>query len=131
MEQKELSVKCGKTSDSFDNLMSICKKKSDELKCQLNVSTLSTVTVTFWTEDFPELIGVGILRKTKQKRLFTNWIFLKLLYKVTKVPELQVVKTLTNRVFASIPREAKNTVSFPILRPLPSSSKRNSTLGQY
>lgn len=69
MEQKELSVKCGKTSDSFDNLMSICKKKSEELKCQLNVSTLSTVTVTFWTKDFPELIGVGYFKKNETEEI--------------------------------------------------------------
>ena len=53
MKQEELSIKCGKVSDNFEDLKSICKKRSEDLKSQLNIPSQSTVTVTFWTEDFP------------------------------------------------------------------------------
>lgn len=69
MERKELSVKCGKVSDSFENLKSICKEKSEELKNQLKISSQSAAMVTFWTEDFPELIGVAHFKKNEREEI--------------------------------------------------------------
>lgn len=60
---EELSIKCGKVSDSLDVLRSICLKKSEELKTQIEMTNQSEITVTFWTEDFPELICVGKFKK--------------------------------------------------------------------
>ena len=69
MKQEELSIKCGKVSDNFEDLKSICKKRSEDLKSQLNIPSQSTVTVTFWTEDFPELIGVGYFKKNEKEEI--------------------------------------------------------------
>ena len=60
---EELSIKCGKVSDSLEVLKSICMEKSEELKAQINETNQSEVTVVFWTEDFPELICVAKFKK--------------------------------------------------------------------
>ena len=44
MEVKQ--IKCGKVRDGFDALTTLCEKEAQKL-------------VSFWTKDFPELIGVG------------------------------------------------------------------------
>lgn len=38
-------------------------KKSEELKTKVEISNQSATTVTFWTEDFPELICVARFKK--------------------------------------------------------------------
>lgn len=63
MGQQELSVKCGKTSDSFEYLKSICMKKSEELKTKVEISNQLATTIAFWTEDIPELICVARFKK--------------------------------------------------------------------
>ena len=68
-KQQELSVKCGKVSDSFEDLKSICKEKSENLKNQIDIPHQSTVTVAFWTEDFPELICVGHFKKNEKEEI--------------------------------------------------------------
>ena len=60
---EELSIKCGKVTDSFEGLKSICLEKSEELKTKVELSNQSATTVTFWTEDFPELICVARFKK--------------------------------------------------------------------
>ncbi|MBQ8888772.1 MAG: hypothetical protein IJY59_04715 [Bacteroidaceae bacterium] len=62
---EELTIKCGKVSDNFETLKSMCIGKSEELKKQLDLSNQS-VTVAFWTEDFPELICVGNFKKDEK-----------------------------------------------------------------
>ena len=59
---EELSIQCGKVTDSLEVLKSICMEKSEELKTQIKVSNQSATTVAFWTEDFPELICVAIFK---------------------------------------------------------------------
>lgn len=63
MKKQEISVHCGRTTDSFESLEQICKERSDELKNRLDFSTHQSITITFWTEDFPELICVGTFSK--------------------------------------------------------------------
>ena len=55
MEVKQ--IKCGKVRDGFDALTTLCEKEAQKL--QLDIQANTTVEVSFWTKDFPELIGVG------------------------------------------------------------------------
>lgn len=61
----EISVKCGKTTDSLEMLQSICEKKAKDLQKTLNIPADESLAVVFWTEDTPELIGVGYFSKTQ------------------------------------------------------------------
>ena len=53
------SVKCGKTTDSFDELKMLCEKEADKLLETIDFSSQSMTSVAFWTTDIPELICVG------------------------------------------------------------------------
>lgn len=57
MEVKQ--IKCGKVRDGFDALTTLCEKEAQKLCTQLDIQPNTTVEVSFWTKDFPELIGVG------------------------------------------------------------------------
>lgn len=57
MEVKQ--IKCGKVRDGFDALTTLCEKEAQKLCTQLDIRPNTTVEVSFWTKDFPELIGVG------------------------------------------------------------------------
>ena len=63
LNQQELAIHCGKTTDSFEKLKSICEKQADELKTKIMFSTQSEIVVPFWTKDFPELICTGTFSK--------------------------------------------------------------------
>lgn len=56
---EELQVNCGKTTDSFDDLKKLCNKKAEELLKTMEFHGQDTISVSFWTENFPELICVG------------------------------------------------------------------------
>mgnify|MGYP006382986537 CR=1 FL=1 len=66
---EELSIKCGKVTDSLEVLKSICMEKSEELTTQVEVSNQSATTVAFWTEDFPELICVARFNKNDEGKI--------------------------------------------------------------
>ena len=57
MEVKQ--IKCGKVRDGFEALTTLCEKEAQKLCSQLDIQANTTVEVSFWTKDFPELIGVG------------------------------------------------------------------------
>lgn len=59
------SVKCGKTTDSFDELKMLCEKEADKLLKTIDFSSQSMISVAFWTTDIPELICVGDFSKEK------------------------------------------------------------------
>ena len=61
--KQELTIHCGKTTNSFEELKALCEQHANELKLQLNISAHEKTIVTFWTEDFPELICIGTLEK--------------------------------------------------------------------
>lgn len=61
--QQSLAIHCGKTTDSFEKLKSICEKQANELKTKMDFSVQSEIVVPFWTEDFPELICTGTFHK--------------------------------------------------------------------
>ena len=61
--QQNLAIHCGTTTDSFEKLKSICEKQANELKTKMDFSAQSEIVVSFWTEDFPELICTGTFRK--------------------------------------------------------------------
>lgn len=61
--QQELAIHCGKTTDSFEKLKSICEKQANELKTKITFATQSKIIVPFWTKDFLELICTGVFSK--------------------------------------------------------------------
>lgn len=61
--QQNLAIHCGKATDSFEKLKSICEKQANELKNKMDFSVQSEIVVPFWTEDFPELICTGTFYK--------------------------------------------------------------------
>ena len=63
---EELKIKCGKVTDSLEILKSICMEKAEELKTKVEISSQSATIVTFWTEDFPELICIAIFKKDNE-----------------------------------------------------------------
>ena len=56
---REKQIKCGKVKDGFDVLTTLCEKEAQKLCSQLDLQANTTVEVSFWTKDSPELIGVG------------------------------------------------------------------------
>ena len=52
----ENSIKIGKTSDSLSKLERLCMKKAKEMSKSIDFS--GEMVVSFWTKDFPELIGL-------------------------------------------------------------------------
>lgn len=72
MNDKEYSVRCGKSTDDFSSLVRTCKNKAEELLRTMEIpSDGSVVSVPFWTSDFPaELIGVGVFRKDANGTIF-------------------------------------------------------------
>ena len=52
----ENNIKIGKTSDSVSQLESLCIEKAEEMAKTICFS--GDMFVSFWTEDFPELIGL-------------------------------------------------------------------------
>jgi hypothetical protein len=57
--EKELSVHCGKLTDSFEKLQELCEKEASKLAAKLDIESGTDTIVAFWTKDFPELIGEG------------------------------------------------------------------------
>ena len=47
LNQQELAIHCGKTTDSFEKLKSICEKQADEVKNKITFSTQSRNRCTF------------------------------------------------------------------------------------
>lgn len=56
---KNISIKCGKTTTSFEELKIVCKEEAEKLSKTIEVSENEIISVPFWTSDFPELICVG------------------------------------------------------------------------
>lgn len=56
---QELSIKYGKTTNSFEELQTLCEKEADKLLKTMDFSLQSTISIAFWTTDIPELICIG------------------------------------------------------------------------
>lgn len=56
---KELSVNCGKVTDSFEKLQELCEEEAAKLATKLDIEAGTDKVVAFWTKGFPELIGEG------------------------------------------------------------------------
>ena len=67
--KQPLCVSCGKTTDSFEYLEKLCNQKAKELAATIEIPIGSIVEVAFWTENFPELIGVGRFKKDESKNV--------------------------------------------------------------
>ena len=59
-KKQELTIHCGKATNSFEELKALCEQHANELKLQLNIAAHEKATVTFWTEDFPCLLYTSI-----------------------------------------------------------------------
>lgn len=62
-QKREISVHCGKVTDSFEKLEALCREEADRLSLTMDVPEGQTVSAAFWTGDFPELICVGTFRR--------------------------------------------------------------------
>ncbi|MFT3795216.1 hypothetical protein [Flavobacterium sp.] len=58
-DRTNISISCGKTTDSFEKLQKLCREEADKLSKTITISNQETISVPFWTSNFPELIGVG------------------------------------------------------------------------
>ena len=54
--EKEMTVHCGKVTDSMEMLESLCREEAEKL-------------LPFWTKDFPELIAVGKFSRDKSGKV--------------------------------------------------------------
>jgi len=54
-----ISIECGKTTNSFEELQILCQKEAEKLSKSIEISNQEVISVPFWTSDFPELICVG------------------------------------------------------------------------
>ena len=59
---QELSIKCGKTTNSFEELKLLCKKEADKLLKTIDVSSQSTISVAFWCRRMTH--GINLLNRT-------------------------------------------------------------------
>ncbi|MCL1937044.1 MAG: hypothetical protein FWF52_01445 [Candidatus Azobacteroides sp.] len=55
----DISIECGKTTDSFNKLEMLCKKEAKKLSETIEIPNLEVISVTFLTSDIPEVICVG------------------------------------------------------------------------
>lgn len=55
----ELSFSVGSVEDSFESLKAMCNDKANEITKDMKLEYGEKMQVVFWTEDFPELIGVA------------------------------------------------------------------------
>lgn len=62
-QPRSLSISLGSVNDSFDYLKQLCNDKSVELLKTIEVNEDNKIDVVFWTEDFPELIGISHFNK--------------------------------------------------------------------
>lgn len=58
-KHNNISIKCGKTTTSFEELKIECKEEAEKLSKTIEISENEIISVPFWTSDFPELICVG------------------------------------------------------------------------
>lgn len=72
---QKLSIKCGKTTDGFEELKMLCEKEADKMLETIDVSYQSIVCVAFWTADIPELICIGNFSKEKDGGIRYNLDF--------------------------------------------------------
>ncbi len=56
------AIHCGNAEDSFEKLKGLCESEAEKICSEIEIGT-EPVEIPFWTEDFPELICVGIFSK--------------------------------------------------------------------
>ena len=59
--QNEITVRCGKTTDSMEKLERICMEEAEKLSKTIELPEGNAISVPFWASEpgFPELICVG------------------------------------------------------------------------
>lgn len=57
--EKSLNINIGKTTDNFQMLEKLCQIEVQKLKSNKQIINGEITSVTFWTEDFPELIAIA------------------------------------------------------------------------
>jgi len=61
----DISIKCGKVTDSFEKLEMLCKEKAKNLSETIEISNSEVISVPFWTSEIPELICIGNFSKSE------------------------------------------------------------------
>ena len=69
-QPQTLSISWGSVNDRLDYLKQLCNDKSVELLTTIEVNEDNTIDVVFWTEDFPELIGISHFIKDKNGYIY-------------------------------------------------------------
>ena len=62
--KEPMNVHLGSVNDSFESLQVKCNDKANDLLKSVELSDGEEFVVAFWTEDFPELIGIATYQKT-------------------------------------------------------------------
>jgi len=68
IRRDDLTIKCGKESDSFEKLEQLCNAEAEKLLTKLDVPNETVVEVPCWTAGFgfAELIGVEKFSKDEK-----------------------------------------------------------------
>lgn len=69
-DENEITVKCGKVSDSFKKLEKLCTLEADKLLKDGKINR--DTKIAFWTSDAPELIGTGVFSDDGKFNLDTS-----------------------------------------------------------
>ena len=59
----QMDISVGSVEDSFEDLKVKCNDISNELIKSVDLGDGEELTVVFWTEDIPELIGISTITK--------------------------------------------------------------------
>jgi len=71
----EIFIHCRKARDSFEKLEILCKEEAEKLLNTIDVPNGATIKVSFWTADFPELIGVGKFQRDQDGKIMYDLDF--------------------------------------------------------
>lgn len=62
---KEFIIRCGSADDSYETLRALCEEKAEKLCETIDMPDGVIKEYAFWTDDFPELICIGMFSKGK------------------------------------------------------------------
>lgn len=64
-KHSNISIECGKTTNTLEELKVLCQAEAENLLKSIDFVNKDSISVQFWTSDFPELICVGKFSKTE------------------------------------------------------------------
>lgn len=64
-QKQHMSISIGRVKDGYESLVTMCNDKSAELLKTIDLGDSEEMEVVFWTDDFPELIGISLFTKNE------------------------------------------------------------------